>query len=105
MRAILLSILLVLTALPAWAAGDTGTLTADGSTRSVSLEYPHIHASGSFGGGTLTCYYADNDGNSTAISDAVFTSADDVTLDFPRAKRVWCTLAGSTTPSMKWAID
>lgn len=96
---------LFLLAFSAAGFAETGTLSANGDTESVVLKRPHIHLSGTFGGGTVTCYFADDAGTWRAISDAVFTTADDVTLDFERETHVKCTLAGATTPSLVWVIN
>lgn len=88
----------------AWAAAATGTLAANGDTTAVAFRYPHVHLSGTFGGGTVTCYFSDDGGSWRAIAGATFTTADDVTFEFERETQVKCTLSGSTSPSLVWVI-
>lgn len=93
---------LMLTALPAWAV--TGTLSADGETEKFSGAYPHIHLDDDFGGGTVQCYFIDDNGAWTILAGTTLTTASDVTVDSARSITVKCALTGSTGPDLKWVI-
>lgn len=79
------------------------TFSADGDSDIMQIRGPaHIHASGTFGSGTLTGYYLSQAGTYKAIANAVFTSANDLFVAFPEHVQttIKFTLSGSTAPSL-----
>lgn len=102
MKAILRFLALALLVSPAWAV-TYKTYSADGDSDVVPVRGPaHIHASGSFGSGTLTCYFLAATGSYKALSGGAFTAAADVIFEFPTSPltSLKCTLAGSTNPTL-----
>ena len=83
----------------------TGTLTTNTTTSEVELTRPHIHLSGTFGGGTLALQFEDDNGTWRSIANGAFTTATDVILDFRRPVNIRGSLSGATTPSLVYVIN
>ena len=82
----------------------SGTLSADGSTESVSVSGDTIiRVNGNFGGGTITVNYQPE--GETAVSDfsTTYTADFDNVFELP-AGTAYLTLASSTSPSLAWGI-
>lgn len=82
----------------------TGTLSANGDTNEHTGEKIHVHLSGTFGSGTLTLYFKDENGNWKAIANGALTAAADKILNFPFPTIVKGTLSGATAPSLYYNI-
>ena len=81
------------------------TLSADGDTAEVNVKGPvHVHASGTFGGGTITFKFEGADGTYHDIANGAFTAAADKTFTFNRETKIKGTLAGATGPSLFYEI-
>lgn len=83
----------------------TGTLTTNTTTDEVRLVRPHVHLSGTFGGGTIKFQFEDDNGTWRDIAGASYTSATDIILDFRRAVTIRGSLSGATAPSLVWVIN
>lgn len=86
----------------------SGTLTSDGDTDTVVVSGPcAVSASGTWGSGTLTFYQYRNGGWEAITddgTDVAFTADNDTIIDARGVTQIKGTLAGSTSPSIKWEI-
>jgi hypothetical protein len=84
----------------------TGVFTGStGTSPKVVLERPHVHLSGTFGGGTVVVQAQLGPNNSwVALTGGVFTAADDFVLDAQRPIAIRLSLSGATTPNIVYAL-
>lgn len=83
---------------------SSGTLTADGNTTPEDHNgYVWVHASGTFGGGTLALQYLGADGTYRDV--ATLTANGQITHEFAGPGKVRLNLTGSTTPSIFYEVQ
>lgn len=81
-----------------------GTLTVNGTSSIVAMNYPFVGVSGTWGSGTATVYYQNQAGTWVAYPSAAWTSNNGAQLAFHRAVNIKVVLTGATSPSLTWTI-
>jgi len=89
-----------------------GTISADGNTvdhkvgdDTGNAQGFRFHASGTFGGGTLTLAFKGGDGTYRAIESGDFTAAVDRIVEIDKGTTVRASLTGATAPSVYYEFN
>lgn len=90
--------------LAANADGSTTVFGLYSNSRLSQVQYL-FHASGSFGGGTLTIQFLAADDTWKSISNASFTSSTDNLVLLPPSTRIRVVLTGATAPDLYYQFD